>query len=211
MPDNTQLPTGTGGDVIATDELATLNGGASSGVKVQRAKVGYGADGDFNDVSVNTPLPVMIREDDRTFVQAFNSGVTAGTTGTEALVNLNWATIPGTAPAAGSSFNIPAGKRFRISSITVSQRGNATATAASITTSVRVNTGGAVATTSPILAQFRTGTPATALAWDRVTHSWGDNGPEVAGGASVNIGVTVNPTFTTNAPTYDVLLVGYLF
>ena len=57
MADNTPGP---GGDTIATDELVTLNGGASSGVKVQRTKVGFGADGDFSDVSSAAPLPVAI-------------------------------------------------------------------------------------------------------------------------------------------------------
>lgn len=59
MADNTTLNTGTGGDNIATDDVATLNGAASSGVKVQRVKVGFGADGDFNDVNGNSPLPVF--------------------------------------------------------------------------------------------------------------------------------------------------------
>lgn len=58
MPDNTTLNTGTGGDVIATDELSTLNGGAVSGVKVQRVKVGFGSDGTFRDVDATNPLPV---------------------------------------------------------------------------------------------------------------------------------------------------------
>lgn len=58
MADNTQLNTGAGGDVIATDELATLNGSAVSGVKAQRVKVGFGVDSDYNDVSANSGLPV---------------------------------------------------------------------------------------------------------------------------------------------------------
>jgi hypothetical protein len=58
MADNTALNTGAGGDVIATDELVTLNGGASSGVKVQRVKVGYGLDSDFVDASIANPMPI---------------------------------------------------------------------------------------------------------------------------------------------------------
>ena len=57
MADNTTLNTGTGGDVIATDDLTTLNGGAVSGVKVQRVKAGYGVDGTQVDVSAAFPLP----------------------------------------------------------------------------------------------------------------------------------------------------------
>lgn len=60
MADNTTLNAGTGGDVIATDDLTTLNGGAVSGVKVQRVKVGQGADGSFTDVSSSNPLPVSL-------------------------------------------------------------------------------------------------------------------------------------------------------
>lgn len=59
MADNTTLNTGTGGDNIATDDVATLNGAASSGVKVQRVKVGFGVDGDFTDASAGAPLPVF--------------------------------------------------------------------------------------------------------------------------------------------------------
>ena len=57
MADNT-IQTGT--DTIATDDLATLNGAVSSGVKVQRMKPGFGLDSDFTDVSLTNPLPVSI-------------------------------------------------------------------------------------------------------------------------------------------------------
>lgn len=59
MADNTQLNSGTGGDLIATDELATLNGEAApAGLKAQRVKVGFGADGQLQDVQEGAPLPV---------------------------------------------------------------------------------------------------------------------------------------------------------
>lgn len=58
MADNTLLNAGTGGDTIATDDLTTLNGGAVSGVKAQRVKVGYGVDGTFTDVAPTVGLPV---------------------------------------------------------------------------------------------------------------------------------------------------------
>lgn len=54
MADNTQLNTGTGGDVIATDDIA--------GVKYQRVKVTYGIDGVATDVSNTDPLPADVRE-----------------------------------------------------------------------------------------------------------------------------------------------------
>lgn len=59
MSDNTQLNTGSGGDLIATDELTLLNGNAAdAGLKVQRVKVGFGADGSLQDVTPDAPLPV---------------------------------------------------------------------------------------------------------------------------------------------------------
>lgn len=51
MADNTTLNTGTGGDVIATDDI--------SGVKYQRVKIVQGADGvNDGDVSSTNPLPI---------------------------------------------------------------------------------------------------------------------------------------------------------
>ena len=55
MADNTAQ---NGADIIATDEVATMNGAGSTGVKVQRLKVGYGDDGSYRDVSPAFPLPV---------------------------------------------------------------------------------------------------------------------------------------------------------
>lgn len=61
MADNTTLPPGSGGDIIATDELITINGAAApAGLKVQRVKVGYGTDGTLVDVSESAPLPVAV-------------------------------------------------------------------------------------------------------------------------------------------------------
>lgn len=55
MADNTLQ---TGSDTIATDDLTTLNGGAVSGFKAQRVKVGWGVDATFTDAKGSTPLPV---------------------------------------------------------------------------------------------------------------------------------------------------------
>ena len=61
MSDNTSLNPATGGDLIATDELLTLNGvAAPSSLKVQRVKVGFGSDGDLRDVDPANPLPVSV-------------------------------------------------------------------------------------------------------------------------------------------------------
>lgn len=62
MADNTTLNTGTGGDVISTDELTSLNGAAVSAIKMQRIKPSFGPDGDAADVYEDNPLPVMDSE-----------------------------------------------------------------------------------------------------------------------------------------------------
>ncbi len=48
--DNTTINGGIGGDVIATDDIG--------GVKHQRVKVEFGADGVATDVSLTNPLPI---------------------------------------------------------------------------------------------------------------------------------------------------------
>lgn len=50
MADNTTLNAGSGGDTIASDDIA--------GVKHQRVKIEYGTDGSATDVSDTNPLPV---------------------------------------------------------------------------------------------------------------------------------------------------------
>ena len=57
MADNTGQD---GTAVIATDDVATLNGAASSGIHVQRTKVAYGDDGTSRDVSATYPLPAAV-------------------------------------------------------------------------------------------------------------------------------------------------------
>jgi hypothetical protein len=58
VSDNTTLNTGSGGDVIATDDLTTLNGGGVTNVKAQRVKVGFGSDGVLRDVDASNGLPI---------------------------------------------------------------------------------------------------------------------------------------------------------
>jgi hypothetical protein len=56
----------TGNATIAADDLATLNGAASTGVLAQRVKVGYGDDGVFRDASDAYPFPVRRTTDTAT-------------------------------------------------------------------------------------------------------------------------------------------------
>jgi hypothetical protein len=53
MADNTTLNAGSGGDVIATDDIG--------GVKYQRVKVTHGADGSATDASATNALPVLLQ------------------------------------------------------------------------------------------------------------------------------------------------------
>ena len=86
MADNTQLNAGTGGDTIATDDVTTLNGSASAGVKVQRVKVMFGPDGAATDVAdaAGAYLPVIIGA--RTTYSCATGPITGATaTGTKTL------------------------------------------------------------------------------------------------------------------------------
>lgn len=207
MTDNS---TQNGTDTIATDDLTTVNGGAVSGVKAQRVKCGSGVDAVFNDACSATPLPVAIRDTGRTMIQLYATGVAAGSTGTETAIALVKALCDGSAPAAGANSITPTnGKHFRITSITVASRGNATATAQVTTFTLRCNSGGAVTTTSNAALVMRTASPATALAYDRLSIPLEDAGLEFAGNGTLQIGLTANAVYTTNAPTWDVCITGY--
>lgn len=60
MADNTTQASWEAGDVIATDDLVTLNGEVVSGVKMQRVKVCWGQDNMAYDTSSMNALPVRI-------------------------------------------------------------------------------------------------------------------------------------------------------
>lgn len=147
---------------------------------------------------------------DRTDIVYYAVAAASGTTGTETAITLTKAS--GTAATTtGVSFNIPAGKTFRITSILFATQGNAVATAQVTTFSLRINTGGAVTTaTTPIVIKTRSATPATASAWDRFQFEPKD-GYQIAGSATLEFGLTANAVFTTNAPTWDVVIVGQLY
>lgn len=132
----------------------------------------------------------------------------AGTTGTQTAITLTESS--GTsATTTGTSFTPTAGKTFRITAITFATRGNATATAQTTTFNFRINTAGAVTTTStPIILSMRSATPATANAWDRVMVEIPD-GLEIPGDGTLQWGITAAATYTTNAPTWDVTVIGF--
>ena len=82
MADNTTLNTGTGGDVIATDDI--------SGVKYQRVKLTLGADGVTNgDVSSSNPLPISDNSSSITVDNGGTFAVQAAQSGTWNITNVS--------------------------------------------------------------------------------------------------------------------------
>lgn len=132
----------------------------------------------------------------------------AGTTTTETAITLTKSS--GTsATTTGTSFVVTNGKRFRITQIFVSTRGNSTATIQTTTFNLRINTAGAVTTSStPIVLAARSATPATASAYDRAQITIPD-GYEILGDGTLQFGITAAATYVTNAPTWDVNIVGF--
>ena len=63
--------------------------------------------------------------------------------------------------------------------------------------------------TTPIILAVRSATPATANAWDRVNVPLPPEGIELVGDGTLQWGITANAVFTTNAPTWDVIVTGY--
>lgn len=191
---------------------------ASEGVNYVRVRVTTGPATNGITVVIQpggmpfSPFVTTLRRSDanRTSLILSNTAQATGTTGVEAMVTLLISAGPGAA-SSGTTYNIPAGKTLRITGISFAQVGNATATQASTTFRLRLNTAGAVIVSStPILLQCRVVTPATTLAFSRFDVPVND-GYEIVGGANVNIGVTVNSVFVTNAPLVDVTIVGYLY
>ena len=187
--------------MIATDDIG--------GVKYQRVKVTHGADGVATDVSPADPLPVQIMDTNRTDLRFYAVAAAAGATTVETAITLTKSS--GTsATTTGASHVITAGKRFKITHFSVATRGNATATVQTTTFNLRVNAAGAVTTTStPIILAARSATPATASAWDRYVITLPADGLEIPGDGTLQFGVTAAATFTTNAPTWDVTIIGY--
>lgn len=202
MADNTTLNTGTGGDVIASDDI--------SGVKFQRMKLIHGADGvNDGDVSNSNPLPVIITDTARTELRFYAVAAAAGANNVETAITLTRSS--GTsATTTGASHVVTNGKRFKIIHFSVATRGNATATAQATTFNFRINTAGAVTTTStPIILAVRAATPATALAWDRYVVTLPADGIEIVGNGTLQFGITAAAAYSTNAPTWDVNIIGY--
>lgn len=145
----------------------------------------------------------------KTYINYYAVAAAAGSTGTETAITLTKAS--GTsATSTGTSFVVTSGKKFRINNISVATRGNSVATAQSTTFNLRINTAGAVTTSStPIVLSARSATPAVASEWDRLNFVLPNDGYEIAGDGTLQFGITAAATYTTNAPTWDVTIMGY--
>lgn len=201
MADNVDITPGTGKTIAADDITSVL---------YQRVKLIHGADGvNDGDVSATNPLPTRPPKDTgRTHVTYYATAAAAGSTTTETAITLTKSS--GTsATSTGVSHTPASGKRFRITGVVFAARGHSTATIQTTTFNLRVNTGGAVITsTTPIILAARVATPATASAWDRFIVPIPD-GLEITGDGTLQFGVTAAATYTTNAPTWDVIITGF--
>lgn len=148
-----------------------------------------------------------LKDSGRTFISFYATAVAAGLTGVEGMMTLN-RFKSGTGITSANSFVLTAGKYFRITQIIFATRGHLTATAQVTTFSLRVNGSGAVTTGSTSIMSLRCATPATANAWDRVSLTIPD-GIEVIGDGAIQIGISANSVYATNAPTGDCLIIGF--
>jgi hypothetical protein len=229
MADNTIINAGSGGDTIATDDITTLNGGAVSGVKAQRVKVGFGSDAAFRDVDASNGLPVVpptitkgtqaasgfsvqdLKDSGR--VNIMWTAEFAATAVAEALLTLT-ESRDGATTTTFTTKVITSGKRLRITSISLSvESGGSTGTA--IQRSIlrmRFNTAGAVTASSPLQGVWEVGTQSAVLkATSNILDDFPD-GIEYLGDGTKQIGFTLtNPDWvvTTNIPTTRVTIFGY--
>lgn len=144
----------------------------------------------------------------RKAVQYYAVAIASGTTGTETAITLSKGRGSETVTTSVAPI-IPTGKTFAVNFIQLQHIGHTTGTTAVTNWSLRRNDGGAVATnTTPIILAARTATPPTAQAVDRVQIFF-DPPMEIVGDGTKTFGITANSVFSTNAPTWDVLIEGY--
>jgi hypothetical protein len=148
----------------------------------------------------------------------FGTGIAAGATGVETMLSLTLFTASanqGTSNvglgSAASSFVLPSGKKFVIDSIVFASRGHATATAQVTTFTVRFNSGGVAVAGSTAVLSARTATPATSSAWDRVAMQFPGGFELNTGDGTMQVGISANSVFVTNAPTWDVMIQGHYY
>lgn len=151
---------------------------------------------------------VVIATPARTPVTISGVALAVGTSGTETLLTLAHERFPAAAVNA-TSYLVPAGRRLRIQNMVFTQVGNSTAAAATSIFRIRYNPAGAVTTTSaPILLPARLASPSQATSFQQLPVPIPE-GFDITGDGVGQFGITVTTTWTLNAPTVDVLIVGY--
>jgi len=209
-PDSVALPANQSVNVNQFGGSAVVTGTGASGAGVPRVTVSNDSaptltKGTQGSVGYSTQ---DLKDAGRTAVIYYATAAASGTTGTETAITLTKAS--GTsATSTGTSFVITSGKRYRIQQLLVSAVGHATGTTQATTFAFRINTAGAVTTTStPVVWKGRVQTPATSLAYQQISFPIPD-GYEILGDGTLQFGITANAVFTTNAPTWDVTIVGF--
>ena len=198
MADNS---TQTGGDTIATDDVATLNGGASSGVKVQRVKVAFGDDGDARDASASFPLPVRQTINGTRTLVSINYNATAPPTTDTLLTTL--VTNKGSTNTTGvTSVAVTSGKILRLTHVIVGTRATVATLPYGLVT-LRVNHSGAAVIGSPAFFQVSVSGTAAVIGNTGTTAASIEDGMELSG--TMQLGISYSGNLATNVVALSVL------
>lgn len=149
-----------------------------------------------------------LHDSGRTSIVLYATGAAVGSASTETAITLTKSS--GTsATTSADSFVVTSGKTFRIQGVKFKTRANNTATTHTTIVRLRLNTAGAVGTTStPVLFAGRCISGAVSQGTD-VFDMLFPEGYEIVGDGTLQIGVTVLSSYATNAPTIDVAIWGY--
>jgi hypothetical protein len=153
------LNAGTGGALPLVDTLTTVDGGAApAGAIAQMVKFGHGAASDFKTASATNPIPTRDLKDTGRNLTVYRMDTPVLTTATDSLQSLTGykggaAVATTTTPAV-----VTAGKTFRLQAVVLTYVAIVTAGSAKFT--MRANTTGVVAITSPAVDSWVIGGPA---------------------------------------------------
>lgn len=137
-----------------------------------------------------------------------SAGVTAGTSGTDAMQVLAQQFKGGTSQGTtGTSFAVTTGKTFRVQSLSVAMKVNAATVGVGVFT-LRYNPSGAAVATSEPVAELTCAVGAVSGSADKASAQFGDGLDLPSGG---QFGVSCLPTWTTTAATLYAFITGYEF
>lgn len=166
-----------------------------------------GTSGNLAIVEADGSLRTTDMQPARTPVQIFGTALAVGASGSETLLTLSQ--VRNLTSATGSSFTPTNGKKLAIQSVVFTQIGNSSATVATSIFRIRYNpAGAATAASTPIILQTRVTAPASALSFTQAPFTF-SGGWELPGDGTASFAFTVASTYALNAPTADIMLVGY--